>query len=613
MVQVVNHGGRDAWVGASHPDANHGGAPWWRLSAGGQFGLLRMQFTVPRGATVTSATLKLHAKGSFPAQTLTARRFSDSFNERHVTWNNAPGTTGTNATVTTAALADGDPISLDVLDHVQSIAMGAKNYGWKVTTDDATDSSRIYGLDGGKFQPQLVIEYAEKPGIPTGIVPSDGSVCSDPAPTITYDYNDVTGEGMAAQRVMCDPAGNFTTPAFDSGWVDATEPEFDLSASTFTAMTEDATMQGQIQVRGNDGGESDPSDVFEWTYKAQVNVTLGSPSAATPNVFEPTPPVTATLDKPAAAYEVRITRQDDHTHVLYNSHKVPANGATTLSHTIPKKWRGNRVLRDDIGYALNWRVWDQETARQATPGHPIFGFAWVDFTADTDAAVAPVDSLTVEQDGITPWVILTWTRSSAPDSWVIRMDGHVVESDILPADVLVSGSTYQWRFKGASPRKAHTFHVRAVVNGRSSPNGPAATITTQPVGMWIIDPDTYKAAVIFGDDPGSMSQPDLASLYTTLSGLPRRVVTGKQGLQGQMTGVLVDALGQDPATNEATLWSFAETPDKEFQIILADVSIPGWFGDLNIFPTPDTNGDQIVKGVSFSFGQTGDFPFDLRL
>lgn len=615
MVQVVNHGGRDAWILSSASSDNHGGSPYLRMAGTDHYALLRLQFTTPKGATPTSAKLQLHSRGDAPAQDWSAQRCSDSWGDEHVDWDHQPGVTGTVATVSKGALVDGDLIEIDMLQLVQPVFSGAKNYGWRLSVSGAA-VSKIYGLDAGKYQPQLVLEFAEKPGVPVNIVPSDGSVVSDPAPTITYDYADVTGEGMAAQRIMCDPAGNFTTPAFDSGWKDATEPEFDLSASTFTPMVDGGTMQGQITVRGADGGESDPSDVFEWTYKPQVAVTPGSPSVATPYVYEPTPPVTATFDKPLSAYEVRITKQDDHTHVLYTSHKVPANGATSIAHTIPKKWRGNRILRDDSDYSLNWRAWDQETARQATSGHPLFGSAWVDFNANTDAAVGPVDTLTAVQDGITPWVILTWTRSTAPDSWVVRMDGQVVESGIDPADVLVSGSQYQWRYHGASPFDPHTFHVRAVVNGHQSVNGPDGNVTTQPGGIWLIDYDRDLSFDLGGTGVDGWQMVDQVGTYRRLDGSQMQVHTGMGGLEGHFDGVLQRTFpGRTVAELESDLYSIKERPEATLQLIGGELSIPVKIRNLSDRPAPGTfpGTGRTTRLVSFDFFQNGDLPFDVRL
>lgn len=604
MSRAVVRGGFDTWVGAANPTAEHPGAKHLRLDAGGQESYLYFRSPVPRGATVTSATLRVYARGaSSGARTLTARRVAESWKARQTNWNNRPGTTGTAASKAFGALADGDPIEIDVTAHLQTIANGAGNFGWKITTD-ATTGHRIYGLDAGVHKPTLVVVWSDAPAAPTSLAPDEGAT-SKTHPTLTFDYTDVSGNTeLAAVRVQISATKNGTTPDFDVT-VPTEEPELDLAQTAFPGLT--GTTYWRVYVQDGGGLWSEPSAWATLAYLAKPTTTITNPAnIADPFVTESTPPITWTSSGSQVAWQVRITAQDDRSKILYDSGKRKGNAT---AHTLPKG-----ILRDDRRYAVNVRTWDGAD-REATPGDPIFSFAWRDFFMDDDLTVPSTASLTATAVGDAPWVDLTWTRSTMPDAWEVVRDGKVILREDDPADLLETGTTYSWRDHTASPQRQHVYTVRAVVNGKRSTPGPSASITTSPVGIWLIDLDRGVTVSLAGDDEGTWSMTDDASTYVPIGSEETvRIVSGMRGLEGNLQGLLVDGFhGKTFEAQEGDLLDVKERPSQTVRLVAADVNMRVLIGNVSIAPTPITRKGEIVKRVSFDFWQTGDLGFTPRI
>jgi hypothetical protein len=67
------------------------------------------------------------------------------------------------------------------------------------------------------------------------------------------------------------------------------------------------------------------------------------------------------------AWRLRIARHADKSDVIYDSGKKAGNGTDTFLHTIPfRDDDGRRILKDDVSYWANFRVWDRND--RAAPG-----------------------------------------------------------------------------------------------------------------------------------------------------------------------------------------------------------------------------------------------------
>jgi hypothetical protein len=89
---------------------------------------------------------------------------------------------------------------------------------------------------------------------------------------------------------------------------------------------------------------------------------------------------------------------------------------------------------------------------------------------------------------------------------------------------------------------------------------------------------------------------------------------GLNGLSGSVRGAwLRSRNGATWDEYEETLYDFKSRPADEFRLILGDLNIPVILGDIKCVPSPATLTGQVIKAVSFSFWQTGEHPFEVRV
>lgn len=611
MGQAVIRNGIDAWVGAGAPNVAHPTTPMLRVDAGQRAAFIHFKNPVPRGATVTRATLRLtvYDKEGNDQRVVRVRRVTQKWVARKTTWNRQPNYASTNlAGVTVPGNAKrGHVVEFDVTDWMQAVANGQANYGFRLHTN-ISKQIRFYGFKRGRYAPALDVEWSDAPDAPTTLSPSEGAV-SISHPTLQFDYTDVSGSTeLAAVQVQIDPSEDPpTTPAFDSGEVVTTEPELDLSTTAFAGVAHGETLYWRVRVKDGDGLWSEWSDwvILTRIDKGVVTIT-NPPDVAEPYVEEPTPPIAWTFSGTQVAWAVNVREADNPSSIIFNTGKE--QGADTV-YTLPKG-----VLRDDRSYVVQVRVWDDED-RERTPGDPVYAATHRTFVMTDDANTPGAETLTATAEPDRPWVTLTWTRPTMPDGFAIYRDGTVVEKFDEPIDAFVSGTTYQWRDYSAAPYEQHVYSVRAIINGKQSPPGQTATIATTPRGVWLADIERDLIVVLAGDDGGSWEMPDEASTYLPLGASEVvRVVGGLGGYSGSLSGELIDGFyGKSVAEQEADLWEIKGSPVSPLRLVAGDVNIPVVLGNITVAPTPISREGQIVKHVSFDFWQVGELPFTPRL
>lgn len=592
--------GVDTFAGSAYPTLTHGDDKYLRLKTAANRAFIYLKSPAPRGATIISATLTVHARGaSTGSRTLTAQRVGVSWKASKLDWANQPGVVGGTAATSIGTVADGDTISFDVASHLQTIANGAPNYGWRIISDAAT-LHLIYGLNAGKFKPTLTVTWSDKPDAPTTLVPS-GVVASN-KPLLSFDYTDVSGSmDLQSIQVQIDAGNNFVSGIdFDSGTVTSTVPELDLTTTAYAGLANAATTYWRARVQDAAGLWSDWSDVHSFTRQDLGAVTITNPAAPSSNyVLEATPELAWTFSGTQTAWRLFIRDAADTTVILHDSGKTTD---TATTYTLPKG-----ILHDGTSYVIEVRVWDNVANRV----HPLYARATRTFTMNEDVGVTAPSSLTVAQDGTSPRVVLTWTRGTFPDSWTILRDGKVIEALIDPADTLVTGTTHSWTDWGASPEKSHSYAVRAIVNHAASAKSNVPTITTHPVGIWLLDEDHNLSFVMLGRDGNGWSSPDQASTYRAAGSSKTVRRTSSVGAkEGNESGILLDATGYPARVDQVTaLYAMKSRPATAVRLVKADQSFLVVLGDVVDYPTADGTTGDVVTAVEFAFWQVGQIPF----
>lgn len=615
MPSAIVRNGRDAFVNQAKPSKNFAKTKRLRIvdDTNDKRAFIFLKSPATDEQTISDGTLRLVQAAAFTGTvTITARRVSASWKAGRLTWNNQPDVVGPGAGVTKTNPAAGTVWEFDVTDHLQTVSDGSAHYGWRLGSDDAEELV-FYSLDADRLanRPRLEVAYSTAPHAPSTLIPDSG-VVSVAKPTVQFDYTDNSGSTeLASVQVQIDAAQDGGSPDFDSGEVASDVPELDLSTTAYGGVSDGATTYWRARVKDGNGLWSEWSD---WATLARDNKgTLAIDSPATGTVLEYTPPILHTLTGETQTharwrvYDISSAQA----RLAYDSGKI---ATTDDSHTIPFRWNGNRVLVDQRDYRVRVDVWDTKN-REATAGDPTSVFAVEDFTVAFEAGVTAPATLTADQVGRSPWVDVTFTRGSAPDSWTLERDGEAVEVDIDPADVFVSGTTYTIRDWSARPGVLHTYRVRAEVNGELSDAGPTDTVTPDAKGVWIGDPETGTEVVLAGVDVENVAYgEDAAVLVPIGASAVVRIVQGMRGLEGAMRLSLRDLPEGAWDQLEADLMELKSKPATEFRIAFGTTNIPAWLGEVSPIDASQTRvGSQTLKVVSLSFWQSRDLPFNPEL
>ena len=600
--------GYDSWTGSGSPSLNHNRATKLSVKAGSPtaYGWIEWGFELPKNAVVASATATVYAAGASSGSRVMSLQRSGKWDPDDITYTNQPGVVGSAATASIGTLADADPITFTVTSQVNTIAGGAANYGFRLSTD-ATTAHKVYGFNSD-HPPVLTIVYYIPPTKPTGIKPAVASVATNKW-TLSWPYIDPDDTDLDAVQVQIDPGNIFSSPAFDSGWVTSADPELDLTTTAYAGLANLATTYQRVRVRDQDGGESAWSASVSIKRTDQGTLAITTPSGST--IKDPTPTVSWSLTGATQAFwRVKVTRDDDHSVVLHDTRK---RKGTTTSYTIPAG-----VIDDEgIPYRIVVHTWDN-VARIAVPNFPTYVAAVKTVTLADGAAGSP-SSTTAVQWGSTPAVDVGWQQLDAlgpNDTFAIVRDNFVIVALLDPADVLVSGTTYSYRDWTASPLRQHSYQVRRVEPGNQSPKSAAATVTPKVEGVWLVDTIASPARYIVctGTDVDNWTRTDQYALHRVLgASAPVKITTALGGTDGTYKGALFDQTGLSTKTMLDRIDRMIEKPDRTFRLVAGQVNIPVAVADLSpsihqlLFTTLDK------ATVSWRFWQDGEFSFKARI
>jgi hypothetical protein len=616
MSKAIVRSGMDAFVRSAYPNANYAAATrlWVKSSEARSFVFFKSPVPQNSAMTVSSAVLRFrNAVALTGSVTMTVQRVASSVKWRRLTWGNQPGVTGGTATQTITSPTTSTWWEIDVTAQVQAIANGAANYGWRITTDSTT-LARLYSLNAAQFKPTLVVEWTDKPDTPVVTYPLNGKRIDTAKPKVRMTYSDPGGDdALDAVQVQIDAAGNFVSGIdFDSGWVTATEPELDLAATAYAGLADAATTTLRCRVRDEAGGISEWSDPVTFTRDDKGTLTLTSP-AASPNNFvdEFTPPIAWTFTGEAQkAYRITIARAS-HPHTwVYDSGRVTS---AATEHTVPFRWHGRRVLRDDLNYIVTLRVWDTKDR---------CGIASVSasrtFAVQYDATLAPITSFVATQPGLAPWVQLDWNRATMPDQWVIVRDGEVIEKYDIAGDLLVSGTSYRFTDYTARPMVAHTYKIRAVDIVTSvrkmAATSPTATITPIAENFHLTNDDGSLNVFVLSPDPEGMAYGEDSAVLVPLGAVaPTRITSGMRGLEGSVSGIIVSSSEATWDDYKQDLLAIKAAPSTTYRLAFGDENIPVVLGNVSVSPSSFMTQSNPALKVSFDFWQNGDLPFDAEL
>lgn len=591
MPSVTLRNATDAWTSADRPSVNYGDARKLWVGSGSRWAYVFFNRAAPLGATITSATLRLYYADTWAAATITVHRLGERWKVSRLTHANRPATTGSSVQASAPAGPAGTYVDVDVKPLLQAVSDGGAWFGFRVATSGGNEP---LGASEGTstLRPTLTVEWTEAPDAPTTLAPSGNAAVSVSKPTLRFDYTDALGDtALAAVQVQVDPAANWTTPAWDSGEVPATVPQLALAATTYPGLANDASTYWRVRVKDGAGLWSEWSDDEQFKRVDLGSVTINNPAASPQNVVhDPTPPFLWAYSATQAAWQVLVTDPATDKTLADSGKQLGTETAWTPP---SKKLTGLGPYRVEV------RVWDAQH-REATPDSLDHAVAVRDFTITSDTTVPPVVGLAVQQPvQDRPVVRLEWTRSSAPDSYLVRRDGDVVAEDLLPGDLLVSGTTYAYEDEGAAPWRTHTWEVQAVVNDAAS-EWEQVAYTPRSRGIWLLDSERDRLVWLAGSEGGTFTQAEEASVFAPVgSRTVVRRVQGQRGYEGSLAGVLVDRAGLAALESEASLLAMRGEPARPVQLVAGDLSLRVVLGNIGTYPTAQGTPPQRVATFDF--------------
>lgn len=605
MSKATNRRAVDTWVRSDKPTANYHESAKLGVKGPDRYAFVYFGRPFPLGATIISAKLRFqtYAMTQTGTHTMKVRRTGSRTTLSRLNWKNKPDAyVATEVSASkSGTLPGGTEWEIDVTAIMQQVSDGTPWYGFRIATSDTVDRW-IYSAQSTRV-PTLEVEWSDAPDQPDNLVPSNNLTVGTGKPVLRFDYVDVSqGDEIAAVQVQINSTNNWPAPIYDSGEVSVTEPEFDLSTSSYAGLASGASAWWRVRAKDASGLWSIWSDGAQFRYVPRPTVTITSPTSA---FYDSTQTVAWSLSGGTqTAYQVLVRRADNPTVYLWNSGKITSSDNAL---TIPK----NVIRWDDKTYMFTVRVWDAEK-RAGTPGSPVYRQQTVESFFDDDKVTPGVTTLTATTNEPKPYVTLRWSYGSLPDAWEISRNGKVIdrlESDEIEAG---TGGVFTYTDRTAVPRKTNVYYVRPVVNGKRVNGGnKSATVTPKPYGIWLLS-DTDEV-VFMGQDAGTWSMGEQATTHEVLGASKVVAITqGLRGYEGEISGLLVS--GVPGTTRTAQQWrdkllDFKEmaAEGKTFRLVVSDMNIPVTIGNVVPKPTPEA---EIQFEASFSFWQSGELGFD---
>lgn len=476
--------------------------------------------------------------------TVRVRLATSAWTASRVTWNTQPAVDTVYAELTKTAPGKNTLWDFDIAGLLQRVSDGTVPwYGLRIEVL-STGSRSFYSAQypTASYRPELEVQWSELPQAPTLLYPSGDRAQSSAKPILRFNFVDTWGDTTLARvNVQISTSASFATPAFDSGWVNATQPELDLNQTSYAGMAEGARIYWRVRVADGSGQESMWSTPTSIRRVAKIMPTIIHPAPAVapalPYIEDPTPPLAWGFTGTQTAFQVLIVDPDNPSQVFYQGAKITS---AEKGHTPPEKAIPDL---DDI-YRLVLRVWDN-VDREATPlpdgtiDQP-WSEVWLDFNYNYTTTVGPVTNLQVAVSQHNPGAVLTWDRSSLPDAWAIVRDGKVVRTNIPPTELLVPGQTTKFTFRDnlISGRENHVWYVYAIVNGKTSANNPSITGRMDLLTKWLTDTEGLQKICIWNAEV-EMTRGVIENIHRAVGTDPIIIRQSTLGREGTVKGKIV--------------------------------------------------------------------------
>lgn len=635
MTTYLLDAGRAAWVAEDRQQDSFYNTPTLALDGtGGDERRAFIWFPSPvsrKSDVITRAVLTLYLSNAWAGTTtITAKRVTETWKQREVKWGGSgsnPNVSGTNVgTQTVIGGVAGDRVEIDVTAMLQDVAAGGEWYGFRLEID-VNGVLRVHSPDSStpRYRPTLSVDVTTRPDAPDGLRP-DGSdhAVSDAYPVFRWEYgsSDINAYQAQSQVQVSQTEGDYSVTDYDSDWVDNDVSDWDSSLDVSPpAFADNITYYWRVRVKDQNGQESEWSDDATFSRASLGDIVIMSPetdgadtSDNSPTVLWYTDDMTQTqsrirvyegtgdvlgdllYERPWAA-DAQAFLDDGVTPVGYDSFTIPT--------TVPSRaGKGNPIITLPNGrYAVEVAVRDEYTRRD---DDYVSDTRYFDYVPDLSIA-APTGAAVSPSIGV---VTLTWSRATPPDQFCIYRNSELLET-VEAADVFTGGTAYAYVDYTAKPNTAYVYGVRAktVSTGAQSASSDASSITVQPKGVWLYDPDNDTRIPILGNNEVAQQLAETsAALYPLNRQDAVRIVARIGAYEGSVDGTVAPYLNFTVASILADLEDlFATRSTAKLRLVFGSRNIAVNVGNLTVSQHPGLAGDITQYDVSFSYWQVGSF------
>jgi hypothetical protein len=479
------------------PTRNYGTLGYAALRDGsGNDAWILVKFGLPGvvNALYGGTKLRIYNSGvAIGSRTYTLQRLTSSFSTTLTTWAKKPTSTSAGQVqVTTAVGAKGavnDYIEFDISGLLNVVSSGTtKWYGFVIKTAVDVTDRHFYTSKGSVTKGPIVdATWSTAPKAPANMNPSDGRAIAVQKPVFGAEFVDVAGNTtLQALQIQIHSTNNFTGSIdFDSGTVATTDGFYDSSTGAFAGISAGQTKWWRLRYQDGDGNWGPYSAPTSFTRVNKGTVGISAPAVA-PNDFveDNTPTIIWSFSGTQTAVQILIWN-DNKTVVVSDTNKI-----TTTDTSM--------AIEDPLGlingtwYRLEVRIWDDIPRTNLFAGLTYTAeegraYATLErrFLVTLSASVTPATGLALTQIGQLPIVEGTFQRTTVPDFIDVLRDGQVFISNADPADLFVSGTTYKFRDRLATPRIQHQYEARPKVNGQTASGNSTANITPKIISAYL--------------------------------------------------------------------------------------------------------------------------------
>lgn len=375
--------------------------------------------------------------------------------------------------------------------------------------------------------------------------------------------------GTTIVAVASATSATMSTPA--TGTASPVTPPVTITRS-YPGLADGATTYWRCRFKDESGLWSPWSAATTFKRDDRGTLTMSSPPSGTPVVEDNTPPIIWTLTgEVQSAYQIVITHPSLAPRLLppivdWDSGKVTSS-ATTV--TVPKG-----VINEMSGttYTVRLRVWDKKQ-RQSVPSCPAHVSLTRQFTWVPGATSGTTGLTAVAQDPV-PKVLLTWSRTSAPDRFNVIRNGKAIATGLAPEDVFVSGTSYSWVDRSPNPGRLSTYSVQAVVNNIAAASNASASVTPRPSGIWLQEDEQAGGLELYiaGADDREYVLGETAEVLQSIAYNANKVAINQSlgGIEGRVEGVLINQYGKTAQQWRDIYLKFRAQRVKRFWLTIGD-------------------------------------------